>query len=111
MLKGKVNESVCKYIYGANLCALYKKDGGIRPIAIGLSIRRLVSKLCCSHVRDDIGDYFNPIQLGFATRQGCEAAVHSLRQYVHDDENVEKIIVKIDYKNAFSSFERDALLN
>lgn len=54
MLKGKVLESICKYIYGATLCALYKKDGGIRPIAIGVALRRLVSTLCCAHVRDEV---------------------------------------------------------
>lgn len=86
MLKGKVPELICKYIYGATLCALYKKDGGIRPIAIGVALRRLVSKLCCAHVRYDLGDYLRPNQLGFGTEQGCEAAIHALRTYVHDEE-------------------------
>lgn len=49
--------------------------------------------------------------MGFGTKQGCEAAVLSLRQYVHDEEDGEKIIVKIVYKNAFNSFERDSLLS
>lgn len=36
---------VCPLIYGANLVALSKKDGGIRPIAGGNTIRRLTSKI------------------------------------------------------------------
>lgn len=35
ILSGEVNSDVCKYLYGASLCALEKKCGGIRPIAIG----------------------------------------------------------------------------
>jgi hypothetical protein len=45
MLTGKVNSEIRPYSYGASLCALSKKDGGIRPIAIGSSFTRLVSKL------------------------------------------------------------------
>lgn len=33
MLSGKVLEIICQVIYGARLCALVKKDGGLRPIS------------------------------------------------------------------------------
>jgi hypothetical protein len=36
---------ICNLLYGASLCVLHKKDGGIRPIAIGNCLRRLTSKL------------------------------------------------------------------
>lgn len=36
MLAGRVPESILPVLYGANLCALNKKCGGIRPIAISL---------------------------------------------------------------------------
>lgn len=35
MLKGKVNSEIVKFFYGANLCSLNKKDGGLRPNEIG----------------------------------------------------------------------------
>ncbi|KAL0839893.1 hypothetical protein ABMA28_016516 [Loxostege sticticalis] len=35
MLSGRVDERIIDILYGANLIALKKKDGGIRPIAIG----------------------------------------------------------------------------
>lgn len=35
MLAGNVHDAVIDVLYGANLCALRKKDGGIRPIAVG----------------------------------------------------------------------------
>ncbi|KAL0869525.1 hypothetical protein ABMA27_005795 [Loxostege sticticalis] len=41
MLSGRVDERIIDTLYGANLIALKKKDGVIRPIAIGSTFRRL----------------------------------------------------------------------
>lgn len=46
MLSGTVNEEIISIFYGANLCAL-KENGRIRPIAVGSTLRRLVSKMAC----------------------------------------------------------------
>lgn len=111
ILRGKVKEEICQYVYGASLCALTKKDGGIRPIAVGLSLRRLVSKLACRHINEEIGKYLYPVQLGFGTKQGCEAAVHATRTYVTMSTGTEKVLLKIDFRNAFNSIERDVMLH
>ncbi|GAV08661.1 hypothetical protein RvY_18323 [Ramazzottius varieornatus] len=44
MLHGKVPDNVCEVLYGASLTALKKKGGGIRPIAVGDTPRRLAGK-------------------------------------------------------------------
>lgn len=111
MLRGLVNKVVCKYLYGGTLCAFNKEIGGIRPIAIGLSIRRLVSKLACKHAEEAIGTYFGNKQLGFNVKQGCEGAVYATRTYVANAKGTRKVLLKIDYKNAFNSSERDNMLN
>ena len=41
MLRGEVTQFAVPILYGANKCAIRKKDGGIRPIAVGSTIRRL----------------------------------------------------------------------
>ena len=41
---GKAASGAAEYCAGANLLAVNKKDGGIRPIAVGDAMRRLVSK-------------------------------------------------------------------
>jgi hypothetical protein len=108
MLSGKVDSSITGTIYGANLCALIKKDGGIRPIAVGTTYRRLVAKTCCNATSPVLSQYFQPLQLGFGSKGGCEAAVHSLRSYINAHPN--DILLKVDVKNAFNSISRDALL-
>jgi hypothetical protein len=47
LLSGQLSSEICHLLYGASLCALHKKDGGIRPIARGNCLRRLTSKLAC----------------------------------------------------------------
>jgi hypothetical protein len=74
LLSGQLPSEICHLLYGASLCALNKKDGGIRPIAIGNCLRRLTSKLACFQSRNIVNSYLSPHQLGVATKLGCEAA-------------------------------------
>jgi hypothetical protein len=41
LLPGQLPSKICHLLYGVSLWALHKKDGGIRPIAIGNCLRRL----------------------------------------------------------------------
>ncbi|KAF2887933.1 hypothetical protein ILUMI_18240 [Ignelater luminosus] len=61
----------------------YGKNGGSRPIAVGSTICRLVSKLCCKEAAEVFILSFKPKQLGFLVKGGTEAAVH--RTYTNDD--------------------------
>ena len=45
VLDGCVPQEIRSIFFGASLCALRKKDGGVRPIAIGNTLRRLISKV------------------------------------------------------------------
>lgn len=110
ILSGKVNLEVCPFLYGASLVALKKKDGGLRPIAVGSTYRRLVAKLACGFVKERMASYLQPHQLGFGVKLGCEAAIHATRAFSLRPENSNKIIVKLDIQNAFNSIERDVLL-
>ncbi|PZC86676.1 hypothetical protein B5X24_HaOG206237 [Helicoverpa armigera] len=78
MLSGNVNGAVIDVLYGANLCALRKKDGGIRPIAVGCTYRRIAAKFGYAYYKETLAAKFQPLQLGFGSKGGCEAAVHAL---------------------------------
>jgi hypothetical protein len=105
LLSGQLPSEICHLLYGASLCALYKKDGGIRPIAIGNCLRRLTSKLACFQSRNIVNSYLSPHQLGVATKLGCEAAIHTTRTFVNNELNRSKVVLKLDFKNAFNSVE------
>jgi hypothetical protein len=110
LLSGQLPSEICHLLYGASSYALHKKDGGIRPIAIGNCLRRLTSKLACFQSRNIVNSYLSPYQLGVATKLGCEAAIHTTRTFVNNDQNRGKVVLKLDFKNAFNSVERDCIL-
>ena len=99
--------------FASNLIALRKKDGGIRPIAIGNVFRRLASKIIAKKVIPLVSAEFKPIQLGVGVPGGCEAAVHAFRSLIESettssDKNL--IAIKLDMRNAFNSIRRDHIL-
>jgi hypothetical protein len=107
ILAGNVPQDIVPILFGASLIALDKKGGGIRPIAIGCTLRRLAAKLGSSSVIEELGTLLRPKQMGFGTQCGAEAIVHSVRQFISADEG---ILVKLDYANAFNSVFRSRIL-
>ena len=109
VLEGRTPLSIRPFFFSANLTALRKKDGGIRPIAVSCTLRRLVAKIAAGKVREELTPLLAPRQLGFGIKGGAEAAVHAARMYAGDlDDN--HWIVKLDFRNAFNSLRRDKML-
>ena len=109
LLEGKCHDEVSPIIFGGSLIVLTKKSGGIRPIAIGYTLRRLAAKCANTYAVAKLADYFRPIQLGVGVPDGCEAAVHATRRFIEhmlDDQ----VIVKLDFTIAFNSLHRGAML-
>jgi len=109
LLNGETPEEVNKIIYGGRLLALEKKGGGVRPIAVGYTWRRLAAKCANSYIIEKMASLFAPVQLGVGVSGGCEAAVHAIRRYT-DQLPKDHVVVKLDFTNAFNSVRRDALL-
>ena len=87
--------------------ALKKKDGGVCPIAVGNNtLHRLVAKCAALLVRDEMGELFAPVQLGYGVKRGAEAAVHSARLFLLNL-NPNQILLKLDFKNAFNTVCRE----
>jgi hypothetical protein len=87
LLSGQLLSEICHLLYGASLCALHKKDGGIGLIATGNCLPRLTSKLACFQSRNIVNSYLSSHQLGVATKLGCEAAIHTTRTFMNNDQN------------------------
>ncbi|XP_062510283.1 uncharacterized protein LOC134186046 [Corticium candelabrum] len=113
LLSGQAHPSIAPWLTSAPLTVLYKKQGGIRPIAVGVVLRRLTSRLCCSAVRQNCPDVFLPTgQIGVGICGGLEAAVHSLSTVLDSQgSNPDLCCLKIDFSNAFKECNRSSFLD
>ena len=91
--------------------ALRKPNGTLRPIAVGEIIRRLTSKVAVELIAERARVLLEPLQLGVKTPNGCEAIVHTARQWLHRHRSdVNKVAVSVDVSNAFNTVYRSAVL-
>ena len=44
------------------------------------------------------------------TPKGVESAVHAVRAFVQNEKTVNKVLLKVDFKNAFNQIRRDVVL-
>jgi len=110
VLSGGCPFEVAPIFFGGRLLAMNKKSGGVRPIAIGFSLRRLASKCANSFGTNNLKSYFHPHQLGVGISGGCEAAIHSARRYL-EAMPTDHVLVKLDFTNAFNSLHRHDMLS
>ena len=110
VLKGEIREDARPFFFGASLVALSKPGGGVRPIAVGYTLRRLVAKCASLPIREAMGNLLSPLQLGYGTPGGVEAAVHAARIYLQNMPP-NNLMLKIDFKNAFNTIRRDKMLH
>lgn len=109
IFSGKCPPEVASVFFGGRLLALNKKSGGIRPIVVGFTLRRLASKCANSVGIGRLKSYFQPHQLGVGSSGGCEAAIHAARRYL-ESLPPDHIVVKLDFANAFNTLHRYDML-
>ena len=107
MAAGKVPDVVAPFLCGATLHAGLKKDGGIRPIAVGNILRRLTSKCIMFNISSRASGLLGPHQLGVGVRGGLEAIIHSVK-YLNNNMMEDTMILQVDLTNAFNCCDRDA---
>ena len=95
----------------AQVCVLLKEKGGVRPIAIGNTLRRLTFKICNTGLVSNAIQYFLPLQFGVGMKGGAEGTFHSLRFFLKENMGSDNAVLKIDFKNAFNLVDRKCLLD
>ena len=107
----RVPEEVQERICGASLVAIPKSSGGLRPIAVGECLRRLVGKCLGSSVMEDAKRRLEPVQVGVGTPGGAEAVAHVTRQWFERHaQDADHVLVKDDMENAFNVDDRQSIL-
>ena len=113
LLAGQLDRRLSPWLCGAPLTALLKPSGGVRPIAVGETLRRLTSRLCCTAARPSLPNLFLPSgQVGVGINSGLEAAIHTLRLFLKRHGGDEDLCcLKLDMHNAFNECHRSAFLH
>ena len=107
LARGDAPGPLAQYLAGASLMALEKPGGGIRPIAIGEVLRRLVAKCLCSIFERDASEYLWPKQIGVAAPLGAEVGSQAVRQWCDRNKTTEgKVVFVADFTNAFNTIDR-----
>jgi hypothetical protein len=94
-------------LIASRLVALDKEDNGVRPIAVGDMIYRLVAKVILR--KQFATDQLAPFQLGVQSPGGVEPIVHLLRHAIDGDLKGYTHVCLADFKNAFNSISRVAV--
>ena len=110
ILEGKVRFELRPYFFGAKLIALKKPDGGLRPIALGNTFRRVSAKCGGYHVFESRQARYGSRQVGVGTKRGAELASHVFHCLIENPQPKENVILKIDFENAFNSINQQFML-
>ena len=105
----RLPSEVSALIAGAKLVTLPKKDGGMRPIAVGELIRRIAGKLLVNRYQAEAASVLRPAQLGVAVPRGVECIIHEVNQWVSSCP-VGEVLAQVDLRNAFGCVDRAAFL-
>ena len=78
-------------------------------------LHHLASKVGCAAVSPSLARQLSPTQIGVGSQCACDAAVHAIRRYLIDhaesgQSHQNRLIVRLDLKNALSTSRRGNLL-
>jgi hypothetical protein len=114
MINGDIPQQSRQLLLASRLIAFDKSNGAsLRPIAIGEYFYRLASHRQIKQVANDLAEIFLPIQLGVKIPGGCETIIHTLQnalENTHNSNGQQLSAIAIDFKNAFNSVSRHAVL-
>ncbi|KAL0220489.1 hypothetical protein RCL1_000343 [Eukaryota sp. TZLM3-RCL] len=96
-----------KSLTASRLIALQKAGGGVRPIAVGESIARILSSLIFNRISKEANIDLLPFQFGIKTIDGASSAVLSSETlFLASSQN---LIFNLDFKIAFNSVKRSVI--
>ncbi|KAL0208493.1 hypothetical protein P9112_011080 [Eukaryota sp. TZLM1-RC] len=102
------NESTLFQLNHLHPVALNKPGGGVRPIAVGESITRLLAIISFKRVKSSAINFFRPYQFAIGIPDGTTCA--ALCTDLLFNQKGENYLLNIDFKNAFNSVFRSSIL-
>ncbi|KAF2886499.1 hypothetical protein ILUMI_19673 [Ignelater luminosus] len=77
LLRPEKNTVIRPILFGASLTALNKKPVGMRPVAVGITFRRMAAMVMCQRIEKPITKKLAPNQLGVGIPRGAEIGAHA----------------------------------
>ena len=106
--QARVPPEVARALMGARLVALTKPDGGVRGIATGSSLRRLVARTLAKQFTKVFEAECAPFQYALSTRAGTDCVGHMLRAATDADPNL--TVLSVDGIGAYDHILRTSML-
>lgn len=108
---GKAPIDFAPYFMSAPLVPVLKKDGNIRPVAVGEILRRLISKLAMRKIRQKAAEYLSPLQVGVGVEGGIEAILHGFNRKIKSRTfTAHHVAIMVDFENAFNNINRNEFI-
>ena len=109
--RGQLPLSVAPIFCSASLTALKKLKGGVRPIAVGKVLQRLVAKCITKQSQTPLAELASSKELGEGVKGVAESIIHAIKKtfeelWLSQDAG----ILPIDFKNSFKSIKRSQIL-
>ena len=79
--------------------------GGVRPIAMDGTVRRLAAKCLLSRTLPTCSEYLLPLQVGVQVPNAPETVARAIKQWAGQAGHTE-LLLQLDLKNAFNSLDR-----
>ena len=86
-----------KVITAARLVGVPKLSGGLRPIAVGHTFRRLAAKCLLKSVQDNAKEYLSPEQVGVAVPNAAESVARHVRLWLQQA-SAGHVVLQVDIK-------------
>ena len=109
--RGDFSSALGELVAESKLIALYKDDRrkDVRPVSVGCSLRRLLTRAHCAQIRDIITSHVKSSQIG-VLKGGYEVGVHAMRELTKQARRIGEIILLLDFANEFNTVDRNLML-
>lgn len=104
LVDGNVPQPIVAHLGGAALTPLAKPGNGVRPLAVGETVRRLTARAVCSQCRDEFAEDLAPHQFAVGMPGGCEVVYKCVLAAA--EMHPESLVVAVDLRNAYNRILR-----
>ena len=112
LLRGVFPAELAPFLASAGLTPFAKENAAVRPIAVGLVLRRLVSKIALRLISPPVPLNLPEYQFGVGTPYAAEGILHAVNRLLrshHRDEDL--VVATVDLQNAFNSISRASVFD